>query len=184
MTYRLSTRYTKRSADRGFTIIELLIVILVIGILAGLVLNTFSRAQAQSRDGKRSDDITAIAKGLEMYYLDKGQYPPSGGSTSINASWSTTADASWQNFINALKPYTGEVPSDPISTSNANVTTTGLNYGYFSNPTGTYCGTGNNQMYILVYRLEVLSPVNQLIGDCTTTPVGPYGGGVSNYRHT
>ena len=65
----------KRS--QGFTIVELLIVIVVIGILAALVLNSFTGVQARARDTERRTDINAIATQLEVYYNDAGGYPTS-----------------------------------------------------------------------------------------------------------
>ena len=54
----------------GFTIIELLIVIVVIGILAGLVLNSFGNIQERARDTERQNDINSIHTALELYYTD------------------------------------------------------------------------------------------------------------------
>lgn len=68
--------FTKlRKAQSGFTIVELLIVIVVIGILAALVLNTFQGVQARARDTERKTDINAIHTHLEVYYNDNGNYP-------------------------------------------------------------------------------------------------------------
>lgn len=64
-----------KNKDQGFTIVELLIVIVVIGILAALVLNSFSGVQARARDTERRTDINAIATQLEVYYNDQGGYP-------------------------------------------------------------------------------------------------------------
>jgi prepilin-type N-terminal cleavage/methylation domain-containing protein len=61
----------------GFTIVELLIVIVVIGILAALVLNTFSSAQARARDADRINDVNTIKKALETYYTLNSSYPNS-----------------------------------------------------------------------------------------------------------
>lgn len=61
--------------QKGFTIVELLIVIVVIGILAALVLNTFSGVQRRARDTERQTDINSIATQLEVYYTDNGKYP-------------------------------------------------------------------------------------------------------------
>lgn len=61
--------------NQGFTIVELLIVIVVIGILAALVLNSFTGVQARARDTERRTDINAIATQLEVYYNDNGGYP-------------------------------------------------------------------------------------------------------------
>lgn len=65
----------QKTAQKGFTIVELLIVIVVIGILAALVLNTFAGVQQRARDTERQTDINAIATQLEVYYNDKGGYP-------------------------------------------------------------------------------------------------------------
>lgn len=65
----------KLKSQKGFTIVELLIVIVVIGILAALVLNTFAGVQKRARDTERQTDITAVASQLEKYYTDKGNYP-------------------------------------------------------------------------------------------------------------
>lgn len=61
--------------QRGFTIVELLIVIVVIGILAALVIVTFSGIQQRARDTERRTDINAIQGHLEAYYAETGTYP-------------------------------------------------------------------------------------------------------------
>ena len=63
--------------QKGFTIIELLIVIIVIGILAALVLNAFGNIQERARDTERRSDVNAIHTQLELYYADNGDYPNS-----------------------------------------------------------------------------------------------------------
>lgn len=64
-----------KKRDQGFTIVELLIVIVVIGILAALVLNSFQGVQARARDTERRTDINAVTTQLEVYYNDNGGYP-------------------------------------------------------------------------------------------------------------
>lgn len=59
----------------GFTIVELLIVIVVIGILAALVITTFTGIQRRARDTERQTDIKAIHSQLEAYYAQNGSYP-------------------------------------------------------------------------------------------------------------
>jgi prepilin-type N-terminal cleavage/methylation domain-containing protein len=59
----------------GFTLVELLIVIAIIGILASIGLSSFNSSQMKSRDAKRKSDFQQIANALELYYNDKGQYP-------------------------------------------------------------------------------------------------------------
>jgi prepilin-type N-terminal cleavage/methylation domain-containing protein len=61
--------------QKGFTIVELLIVIVVIGILATLVIVTFTGIQQKARNTKRTTDINAINSHVEAYYAQNGYYP-------------------------------------------------------------------------------------------------------------
>ena len=61
--------------EQGFTIVELLIVIVVIGILAALVITTFNGIQQKGRDTERQTDIKALHGQLEAYYAQNGRYP-------------------------------------------------------------------------------------------------------------
>ncbi len=61
--------------ESGFTIIELLIVIIVIGILATLVITTFSGIQRNARNRAREADINALHSQIEYYYGQNSKYP-------------------------------------------------------------------------------------------------------------
>jgi len=74
--------------QKGFTIVELLIVIVVIGILATLVIVTFSGIQQKGRNSQRQTDINALQSHVEAFYADKGYYP---SRTNLNTpSWRVT----------------------------------------------------------------------------------------------
>jgi prepilin-type N-terminal cleavage/methylation domain-containing protein len=77
-----------KKTSKGFTIVELLIVIVVIGILAALVLNSFRGVQERARDTKRRTDVNAQASQLEVYYTDNGGYPVFTGQVNTD-SWLT-----------------------------------------------------------------------------------------------
>lgn len=64
--------------ERGFTIVELLIVIVVIGILAALVITTFNGIQQRGRNTERQTDIKAIHGQLEAFYAQEARYPTLG----------------------------------------------------------------------------------------------------------
>jgi prepilin-type N-terminal cleavage/methylation domain-containing protein len=59
----------------GFTIVELLIVIVVIGILAAIVITTFTGVQKKARDSDRKADIQAIYSQTEVYFAQNSKYP-------------------------------------------------------------------------------------------------------------
>ena len=60
--------------NKGFTIIELLIVIVVIGILAALVLTAYGNIQQRARDTEGQTDIAEISKQLELQYINDGTF--------------------------------------------------------------------------------------------------------------
>lgn len=66
---------TLHRKQEGFTIVELLIVIIVIGILAGLVIVTFTGIQQKARNTERQTDIKAIQSHIETYNAQNGRYP-------------------------------------------------------------------------------------------------------------
>ncbi|HEY4964349.1 MAG TPA: prepilin-type N-terminal cleavage/methylation domain-containing protein [Candidatus Saccharimonadales bacterium] len=61
--------------QNGFTFYELGIVLVAIGILAAIVISTYSGIQAKSRNAKRQTDIQSIQTQLEGFYSQNGYYP-------------------------------------------------------------------------------------------------------------
>lgn len=61
--------------QKAFTLIEMLIVIVIIGILAAALIPRLQSVQARSRDVRRKADLTLIANGLTLYKVDMNTYP-------------------------------------------------------------------------------------------------------------
>ena len=128
----------------GFTIVELLIVIVVIGILAALVLNAFSGVQAKARDTKRQTDVRAISSQLEAWFNGggNGTYPSELASNGnpLTDSYATT---NWPGFdVNAFR--------GPNQAANSMIVPTALTAAGVPTPAETSAGlgAGNNYMYI------------------------------------
>ncbi|MBI1391008.1 MAG: prepilin-type N-terminal cleavage/methylation domain-containing protein [bacterium] len=62
---------------QGFTLIELLIVVAIIGILAAIAVPNFLNAQLRAKVARCKSDLKAISMGMEQYFLDRNDYPPS-----------------------------------------------------------------------------------------------------------
>lgn len=168
----------RQTNKMGFTVVELLIVIVVIAILAAVSVVGFSNVQAKARDSQRVNDIEAIAKALELYYVDNGRYPTShcnsGGSPACpspkneNDAWASTTDGSWNVLEWALVPkYMDQLPVDPKAEPQSHL---GLWSGYhyeYVNYLPAACGLSHSrQMYTLYYRTEKLQPRRDLVGVC------------------
>jgi prepilin-type N-terminal cleavage/methylation domain-containing protein len=79
------------SGKRGFTFVELLVVITIIAILTGAAAVSFTNTSIRSRDSRRKLDIENIRSALELCRTESGSYPPSiynsiscGGETYLN----------------------------------------------------------------------------------------------------
>ncbi len=62
---------------KGFTLIELIIVITVIGILVGLGIPQYKNATKRAREAALKENLFTLRKLINQYYVDKGKYPQS-----------------------------------------------------------------------------------------------------------
>lgn len=121
-----------KKRSEGFTIVELLIVIVVIAILATLVIVTFSGIQQKARDSQRQTDINALDSHVEAFYAENGAYPTA---TQI-------ADATWRG-----KYMKGLDPAALVSPKGANLNDSTKADAYSYKPTqddGTTACTGTD----------------------------------------
>jgi general secretion pathway protein G len=98
---------TNQKSEAGFTLLELLIVIVIIGILALLILPNIISAPAKANDAKRKTDLAAIQKALEAYFVDNNVYPPTGGTANV------VLGGSGGPLSSGSTPYMSTVPQDP-----------------------------------------------------------------------
>lgn len=64
-----------RSRSKGFTIVELLIVIVIIGILAAIVIVAYNGITSRAKDASLKADLSNVAKKLDVYKASSGVYP-------------------------------------------------------------------------------------------------------------
>ena len=66
-----------RAKDKGFTLIEMIIVFTLIGILVGLALPQYQSAVKKARESVLKETLFQLRKLIDQYYSDKGKYPAS-----------------------------------------------------------------------------------------------------------
>lgn len=129
--------------EKGFTIIELLIVIVVIGILVGLVITTFTGIQQKARNTERETDVKAIHGHLEAFYAQNGKYPTL---TDVN-------DGTWRSTN--MKGLDADALKDPKGSAQALVGTVGANnYAFVVTPSGCDNTSTDCTAYVLTATLE------------------------------
>jgi len=75
MNKRVQSRFAERNRQTGFTLIEIMVVVVILGILASVVVINLSDRPDVARVTKAKEDIRGLETALEMYRMDNFQYP-------------------------------------------------------------------------------------------------------------
>lgn len=100
----------KKHAIHGFTLIEVMVVVVILGILAAIVVPKIMSRPEQARILKVKQDILAIQSGLDLYKLDNGFYPSTdqGLQALVTQPTSEPIPRNWKS-----DGYLHQVPQDP-----------------------------------------------------------------------
>ena len=99
---------TARRASRGFTLLELMVVIVIIGVLAALIAPKVLENVDKAKITAAQADISSLMNALKMYKLDNGRYPSSdqGLQALVVKPTSGTMPTNWRSYLDKL-------PQDP-----------------------------------------------------------------------
>ena len=106
----------KRIKQAGFTIIEMLIVVTILAMLAGILVPVLEDSQKSARDARRSADLKTVQVALEAYKRENGVYPSTGGSWQGDAPSYGGFGYDASGYIPDLVPtFIQALPKDPDS---------------------------------------------------------------------
>lgn len=141
-------------SQRGFTLIELIVVLAIIALIASVVIATIGSAQAKSRDTKRKSDMAQVVRAIEYYRTENDAYPPHGGTQFGGCTSSNCLSVLTDELVSRYIPA---IPTDPRAGNSPS--------GYL------YCrANAPRDSYQILVRLE------QNAGYCTVRVTSPISG--------
>lgn len=168
-----------KPAERAFTVVELIIVMIVIGILAALAFPTFSKWQVNARDDERISDVNSIARQLEAQYRTSAAggsptYPSNSGSGGIASISSIFNTSGLRDMATAPGDTSGSISLKPTYPNSANNTSppTSMSVNEYIyqpfRPDGKLCNydaspdTKQCVRFILWYKLEATGEIKSI----------------------
>ena len=142
----------------GFTLIEVLVVVSIIGLLSSVILVGLGGFRTRGRDAKRLADLKQTQNALELYFSKCNSYP---GGPSSGTGCTTSAVGDWDGLETALKDAgigVSKIAHDPLP---------GQAYGY-----GVKTGVGAGQSYLLGATLENDKDAALTEGSLDSMPAG------------
>ncbi len=133
----------KMKNSEGFTLMELLLVIIIIGIMAGIGGGYYLTSLKRGNDGKRAGDLNNLRNALEMYFTDNGEYPGTGSLSTYES-----INTALSGLTSGTDRYLNVLPEDPKDDRE-------------------YLFSSNGSCYCLSAQMEVDSNYRTSIGDCS-----------------
>ena len=104
---------TKR-ANRGFTLVEILIVVVILGILAAIVIPQFTQASTEAKVSSLQSNLQSIRSQIELYKIQHNDAPPTDHNSFV-AQMTGQTDVAGATTGTDFGPYLQKMPVNPFS---------------------------------------------------------------------
>jgi general secretion pathway protein G len=122
---------------RGFTLVEILIVVIILGILAAIVIPQFTNASSDARKNSVQSTLQTLRGQLELFKIQHGDTPP--GATmlaTVMQGKTNAADTNTTVATGTLGPYVQAFPTNPVNGASTVVNAAGTTAGWVYTVTG------------------------------------------------
>ena len=118
-----------KNFKKAFTLVEMLIVVVIIGILSSALLPRLQGAQASARDAARKSDLSQLGSAILQYYNNRWEYPDADSWTKASEWQMIDVSNIWDKLIKVVE--LSSVPTDPNKKNTINWTVvTGKTYSW------------------------------------------------------
>ena len=126
-----------KQSTRGFTLVEILIVVIILGILAAIVIPQFTNASNDARSNSTASTLQTIRSQIELFKIQHTDVPPAstaiwtvlGGKTNV-------ADTTQAVATGTFGPYVQSTPVNPINGKSTFTTSAAAGYGWLYTTSG------------------------------------------------
>jgi general secretion pathway protein G len=106
--------------SRGFTLVEILIVVIILGILAAIVIPQFTNASNDARNNSIASTLQTVRSQIELFKIQHADTPPvAAGMWSVMLGKSSTVDTQTSAATGVFGPYLQQAPINPANGQSA-----------------------------------------------------------------
>jgi general secretion pathway protein G len=106
----------KLATRKGFTLIEILIVVIILGILAAIVIPQFTNASEDARKSSAASQLQTLRSSVELYKLQHGDaYPTADGLINGTWAWGSMLTTTLSYDGKVVGPYLQQTPTNPMN---------------------------------------------------------------------
>jgi prepilin-type N-terminal cleavage/methylation domain-containing protein len=152
---------------KGFTIIELLVVVAIIGLLSSVILASMNKSRGRARDTRRSEDVKQLVNAVNLYATENGPFPLGAGIVACigkndgETCWDTFAYAGNTALNTGLQPFLKVLPKEPLPSRGV-----GDAYLYTTHTMPVNCSAPYIEGPFILYRAEEIYPTVSVANSC------------------